>query len=374
MPLTSVPSDPAARVMDDALRDAALPGVPVWHYDGITALRRNARLVADAVGFVLEEAGVAGERLEFSALTPRDGDGAVASYGLKGRPGWRIGFDGPVPVDLARRLPRPQRYGRLVDHIGLWRAALVFAVVAVIAMIVVLRTPALVARLVPPSVERQLGEVMIGDFGRKGCTDPHGSEALAKLARRIDPDDPLLEVHVVKLPMVNAVTLPGGRIVIFDGLLQAAQSPDEVAGVIGHEVGHVRNRDVMESLLRQMGLSVLLGGLEGHVGGYTNAVLATAYSRDAESRADGQAIGLLSDAKLSPMPTARFFLRLSKGADRTERMFAYVASHPVSSDRAARFRRSVRPGAAYTPALDPAEWRALQGICKGETDGIDWRF
>ncbi|MDX7324874.1 M48 family metalloprotease, partial [Providencia rettgeri] len=80
--------------------------------------------------------------------------------------------------------------------------------------------------------------------------------ALKTLATRIDPDDPRLEVDVVKLPMVNAVTLPGGRIVVFDGLIRAAKSPDEVAGVVAHEIGHVRHRDVMEGLLRQFGLSV----------------------------------------------------------------------------------------------------------------------
>lgn len=344
--------------------------VEVWHYDGVTALRRRVPLVVDGDGFMLDT----GERFAFADLTPGDGDGPAATFGLKRRPGWRIGFDGTVPDEVARQLPGARRYGRWVDQLGLWRAAAAFALVAAIVVAVVLRTPALVARMVPASVERRLGEVMVGDFGRKGCQDPAGRAALAKLAQRIDPDDPSLEVQVVKLPMVNAVTLPGGRIVIFDGLLKAATSPDEVAGVIGHEIGHVRNRDVMESLLRQVGLSVVLGGLEGHVGGYTNALLATAYSRDAEARADGYAIDLLRTAKLSPMPTAAFFTRLGKGAGSTERMFAYLASHPVSADRATRFRKSVVPGASYAPALDATEWAALRNVCRGETDTIEWRF
>ena len=346
----------------------------VWHYDGVTALRRRVELVADGDGFVLEGDGRVGARVSFAELTPGDGDADGASFGRKGHPGWRITFDGPVPPGIAARLPGAQRYGGWVDRLGLWRAAGIFAVLAAIVLVVVLRTPALLARMIPASVEQRLGEVMIGDFGRKGCADPAGQAALAKLTQRVDPDDPMLEVHVVKLPMVNAVTLPGGRIVVFDGLIQAAQSPDEVAGVIAHEIGHVRGRDVMESLLRQMGLSVLLGGMEGHVGGYTNALLATAYSRDAEARADGRAIEMLRDAKLSPVPTARFFDRLGKGAGSTERMFAYIASHPVSADRARRFRASVAKGAVYTPALDAQDWAALRGICKGETDTVDWRF
>ncbi len=346
----------------------------VWHYDGVTALRRRVELVAEGDGFTLVDDGQAGARVPFAELTPGDGDAGHASFGRKGHPGWRITFDGAVPADLAAALPGAHRYGRWVDRLGLWRAVGVFAVLAAIVVVVVLRTPALLARLIPASAEQRLGDVMMGDFGRKGCSDPAGRAALATLVQRIDPDDRTLEVHVVKLPMVNAVTLPGGRIVVFDGLIQAAQSPDEVAGVIAHEIGHVRGRDVMESLLRQMGLSVLLGGMEGHVGGYTNALLATAYSRDAEARADGRAIEMLRDAKLSPVPTARFFDRLGKGAGGTERMFAYIASHPMSADRAKRFRASVVKGAVYTPALDAREWAALREICKGETDRVDWRF
>lgn len=368
--VTSAPSDERAGVADDAPL--------VWHYDGVNALRRRARLHVAGDTFVLEEDGATGAALPLAALVPGHADAGSASYGLKGRPGWRIDFAGPMPPALRAALPQAVRYGRWVDRLGLWRAAIVFAALAAVAVVVVLRTPALLARLVPDSVERQLGEAMVGDFGRRGCTDAAGRAALKTLATRIDPDDPRLEVDVVKLPMVNAVTLPGGRIVVFDGLIRAAKSPDEVAGVVAHEIGHVRHRDVMEGLLRQFGLSVLLGGMEGHVGGYTNTILATAYSRDAEAKADGYAIGLLRAAKVSPLPTAAFFDRLGRGgpgkgrSDRAERMLAYLATHPMSADRARRFRISANGG--YTPALSPGEWQALRDICRGDTDKIDWRF
>lgn len=365
MPSTSAPSDPSPADAREA------EATPVWHYDGVTAVRRHVSLRVVGDGFTLDEGG---ERFAFADLTPANGDDGGTHFGLRGRTGWGIDFGDAVPVAIARHLPAPARYGGVIDRWGLWRAAALFAVVAALVVAVVLRTPALVARMVPAAVEQRLGDVMMGDFGRKGCSDPAGDAALSKLVARIDPGDPAIEVHVVKLPMVNAVTLPGGRIVVFDGLIKAAASPDEVAGVIGHEIGHVRNRDVMESLLRQLGLSVLLGGMEGHVGGYTNTLLATAYSREAESRADGRAIGLLADAHLSPMPTARFFARLGRQAGGTERMFAYLASHPVSADRARRFRDSRRPGERYAPALGAADWAALRGICRNEKDGFDWRF
>lgn len=353
--------------------DEPTDAIGVWHYDGVNALRRSAVLVPAGDGFTLVEDMRTTGPFAFADLVAGDSAARDPGFGLKRTPGWKIGFPGGMPASIAGQLPGRVRYGGVIDRFGLWRSAAVFAVVAGLAVIGVLNSPPLVARMIPASVEQRLGAVMIGDFGRKGCSSPAGDAALEALVRRIDRADPTLEVHVVKLPMVNAVTLPGGRIVIFDGLIAAARSPDEVAGVIGHEIGHVRHHDVMESLLRQLGLSVLLGGLEGHVGGYTNAVLATAYSRGAEARADSYAITLLDEAKVSPLPTAAFFTRLGGKSDQAERMFAYVASHPVSADRAARFRAAAK-GTGYAPSLDATQWAALKGICRGKTISDGWQF
>ncbi len=345
----------------------------VWHYDGVSALRRRATMEVRGDEFVLVEPGRTSGPIAFADLVAGDAMGAPPSFGLKRSPGWKILFDGQVPMSITTRLPRQARYGRVVDHFGLWHSVAAFGVVAALVITGVLNAPPLLARMIPQSVEQRIGTVMIGDFGRNGCADPTGEAALRALVGRVDPDDAAVEVSVVKLPMVNAVTLPGGRIVIFDGLLADAKSPDEVAGVIGHEIGHIHHHDVMESLLRQLGLSVVLGGLEGHVGGYTNALLATAYSRGAEGRADGYAIDLMRNAKISPQPTAAFFTRLGKGAGKAERMLSYLASHPVSADRAARFRAAAQP-VAYRPALDATQWQALKSICRATKGEQGWRF
>lgn len=296
--------------------------------------------------------------------------GGLPVYGLKGRPGWRIGFFAPPPAMLAAHLPAPRRYGGLIDRFGLWPFVAAAGVVAALILLALSRAPTIVARMVPPAVERRIGDAMIGDFDDRFCAAGRGRAALQALAARIGARSDLVDVQVASIPIVNAVTLPGGRIVIFDGLLQASSSPDEVAGVLAHELGHVENRDVLETLLRQLGLSVLLGGVEGHIGGYTNALLSTAYSRGAEARADRFAIESLSRARISPLPTADFFRKLGGGDDkkpsRAATVMSYLATHPVSATRAAAFRKSARPGASYTPALTPDEWTALRGICAGK--------
>lgn len=335
---------------------------PVWHYDGVSALRHARAFVLEGDRFRLSD----GDHHPLDRLEPRDTVAGDVIYGLRDRPGWRIGFTGGVPPELVGHIPRHGRYGSVVDRLGLWPSLAFFALLATITIIIFLRTPRLVARAIPPTVERQLGDLMVGDLGGRTCDGAGGGAALAMLVERIDARDAAIDVRVVNLPIVNAVTLPGGRIVVFDGLVRAAKSPDELAGVIGHEIGHVRHRDVMESLLRQLGLSVLLGGLDGNVGGYTNALLASSYSRAAEAEADNIAIAMLRAAHVSPRPTAAFFERLGgkRSADgRLMRTINYLQSHPVSSDRAKAFADIARGQSGYRPTLDPLQWRALRRIC-----------
>lgn len=349
----------------------------VWHYNGVDAVRRDADFSIAGDRFIL--AASAGDILDerpLNELQPRDVTGTGVMFGLKGRPGWRIDFENGVPDAIASLLPAPQLYGRIIDRFGLWPAIGVSAVVASITVYGFLQTPALVARAVPPSVERKLGDLMVGDLGGRTCDAGNGPEALAALVERIDANDAAIDVRVVNLPIANAVTLPGGRIVVFDGLVRAAKSPDELAGVIGHEIGHAKHRDVMESLLRQVGLSVLLGGLDGNIGGYTNTLLASSYSRGAETRADQFSITALKTTRISPIPTADFFRRLSGNAkesgSRIAQMTNYLSSHPVSSDRAVAFAGSAK--GPYTPALDTAQWQALRSICADDRDVEKPRF
>ncbi len=343
--------------------------VRVWHFDGQVARRREVALVADGNQFVLAEGDTSSGPFGFANLVAREPVGGQRVFGLKGTPGWSITLAEEAPAAITYQLPPLQRYGGMIDRAGLWPMVVLFAVIAGLALYLIAQAPSVVAKLVPPALERQLGNAMIGDFGGRLCTDPAGEAAIGALKARLGPAYLDSEIGVANIPANNAITLPGGRIIIFNGLLRDATSPDEVAGVLGHELGHVANRDVLESLLRQLGLSVLLGGLDGNIGGYTNMVLSTAYSRSAETRADDFAIAALKQSGISTKPTAAFFRRLG-GKDPLNKstaasVLAYVSSHPVSAVRAERFEAAAAGSTGNRPALDAEQWAALKSICKG---------
>jgi hypothetical protein len=346
-------------------------GIRPWHYDGRNANRWRPLIVADGPAFRLVGEGWESGPYAWADLVAMSDPAGRAVYGVKGEAGWRLGFDGAAPPELAPLLPVASRYGGIFDRFGLARMATVCAVAAAAILFIGLQAPGWIAPHVPRSWENKLGDAMVGDFGGRLCRTPQGTAALNRLTAKIDPGGTARTIDVANIPMVNAITLPGGRIIIFNGLLQQAASADEVAGVLGHEIGHVEHRDTVAALVRQLGLSVVLGGFNGNVGGYVNGLLSLSYGRDAEAAADKVSIGRMQAANISPADTAAFFDRMGGGMRRTGKTaqaMSWLSSHPLSDSRRAAFANSAVKGHAYGPVIDAGDWAALQAMCSADPE------
>lgn len=330
-----------------------------WHYDGVTALRRTVTVAMEGSDLLLAETG---ERVPLASLRPM-GDRRAAVFARAGGDGWRLGFAEPPPSDWAARLPGQEHHGGLLDRIGVVPALIAGAVLAAIAVVALMQGTSLIARLVPESWELGFGDALTGDFSGNACRGVAGQRALDGLASRLTGDHRPVRVRVVDFPVINAVTLPGRQVVLFRGLLGAAGSPDEVAGVLAHEIGHVENRDAMTALLRDFGISLLIGGADG--GKIARALLSSRYSRAAERGADAYAIAALAQADVSPADTAGFFDRLARSErfGRAGAAILYFSTHPLSDERRRAFLDSAREAPPYRPALSAADWAALRGIC-----------
>jgi beta-barrel assembly-enhancing protease len=342
-----------------------------WHFDGKTAVRRLVEVQASDKHFLLIEPDRQHGPFGFAELHYVGEQNGAAVYRLDGDDGWRLGLTGPVPTELAPMLPAKRKYGGFIDRIGLGPASIAFALASVAAVAVVVMTPQWLAPLVPAGVEKKMGDALVGDFGGRFCDAPKGRAALAKLTKSLDPNAGELQVEVANIDMLNAVALPGGKVVLFQGLLDQAKSPDEVAGVLAHEIGHVRERHVMQGLLRQMGLAVVLGGFDGNGGATLNNLLSTTYTRESEKEADDHSIKAMTKASISPQGTSEFFERLAQmdGSDRMDKdgqgraLANYTSSHPLSDDRKNLFRKSRVKGKVYQPSLTYDEWIELKTMC-----------
>lgn len=357
--------------------------IRAWFYDGRSAVRREVEVQPIGRSFYLLEYERRHGPFAFSDIRYSGEQGISFVYRHDEIDGWRMGMTGAVPDELSGLLPPRKQYGGWIDRLGLGKAALVFTGISAAVVAVVMLSPQWLAPLVPASVEKALGNALVGDFGGRLCSTPKGKAALARLASGLDDHASDIDIEVADISNINAVALPGGKIILFKGLLETADSADEVAGVLAHEIGHVRRRHVLQSMIRQMGLSVIMGGLDGNVGGTVNGLLSLAYTRSAESEADQYSIKALSDASISPLATANFFDWLSeleskatsKSADRGAaakdksarrdlgNLLSYISSHPPTANRQAQFEKSYLKGKAYRPALTPAEWSALRNMC-----------
>ncbi|GGD41231.1 M48 family metallopeptidase [Croceicoccus pelagius] len=349
--------------------------IPAFWYDGYSA-RRHEGLVEWSGGDTLLLRAHDGELMEvaiddliFVERGVMDG-----SYSRKADDGFRLSFTGTVPEDLAQRLPSGQKFGKWIDRLGLPKAAALFAGISAVLIAIVMTAPTWLGPRVPASWERKMGDAMIGDLGNRLCHTPQADAALAKLVDELDPERPVTRVGIANVDMINAVALPGGQVLIFDGLLQEAESADELAGVVAHEIGHVRERHVMQALLRQFGLSVLLGGINSDLGSSIFGIASMSYSREAEREADAFSRKQLAAADISPAGTAEFFEYLKDESGDSPEWVGWVASHPMPAEREEAFRNAVVKGKRYKPALTDAEFTALQEACEKDPDTEEFSF
>ncbi|WP_447978249.1 M48 family metallopeptidase [Candidatus Nitrospira bockiana] len=224
---------------------------------------------------------------------------------------------------------------------------------------------------IPHDWERQLGEAAKQEIltGQRLLTEGPAVEAVQTITERLvgqAPANPYrFTVIVVRSDVVNAVALPGGTIVVYTGLLKQAGTPEEVAGVLAHEVSHVLLRHGLEGLVQSLGLVAALMVVTGNREGFVGAVerlgieLATLkFSREKETEADLEGLQLLHRAALPTDGMVTFFERLASAEGPR---VAWLSTHPLSRDRADRLKRAAAALAPQEPVPLPFEWSAVKG-------------
>jgi Zn-dependent protease with chaperone function len=285
--------------------------------------------------------------------------------------------DDVLATELAARclhldVDSPGRKGSTTRIVGWSLAAL-----ASILLVVIFGVPFAAERLaplVPQSFENRIGQVADKQirlvFDGKACDAKDGQAAFVKLVGTLRGAAGLpgpVEATVLSSEVANAFALPGGKIYLFNGLLQKAHNSDEIAGVLAHEMGHVVHRDNMRNLIYNGGTSFMVGLLFGDVTGSSAILFATrtmfdaTYTREAETNADAFSIALMHKLGRSPKPMGELLLRVT--GNEKDKTLSFLSNHPFTEDRLALMQKEDRP--ATSPSiLSDEEWMALRSICK----------
>ncbi|MCD6499093.1 MAG: M48 family metallopeptidase [Deltaproteobacteria bacterium] len=213
------------------------------------------------------------------------------------------------------------------------------------------------ATKVPVSWEISLGRSAAKDVLSKSmvCSDPRLNAFVDRLGRRLQSGmrNPRYRFRfkVIQVKAINAFALPGGYVFIHSGLLRKADSAEEVAGVLAHEVQHVILRHGIRRIVRKAGLAVAVRIIFGT--GVTNVLASSAlslvslkYDRGEERQADMEGVKLMYRAGIDPNALPKFFEKLvekEKEMGSTGRaLLPYVSDHPLSSERIRVLRAYIR--------------------------------
>lgn len=382
--------------------------------DGITARTRDVHVAVTSGGLdILADDGALLDRWpgeDIHLLDPKSargavrfgvGDGDMARLTVQDK-GARAAIIERFPNVLNRRRLSWATVGRITGWSAFAAASLAFVIWVVLPFVAVQ-----VAGMIPQSVQRKVGEHFVPQLisivallehkkpQDMKCGSPAGDRALIRLRDRLAklaPKDIDFNIQVIDARMVNAVALPGGYIVMTRGILKFVDGPNELAGVLGHEMGHVVLNHAVENMIKVGGVTTLFSLMVGDVAGgavilaVANALVRGSFSQQAEHAADDYGVTLLNREGYDSRPFAAFFSRLADKEDRLRAMFEkgdkktrvdvkpdkapppnnhggmrdWISSHPPSRDRAQYILDLSRSGGEI---LSDADWKALKTIC-----------
>lgn len=363
------------------------------YHDGQVALTHPVRCrlegTPEAGVLVIRDigSGLDLDRWPVAAMTPMTARGHDLRIAARDRPaGARLVFTDEAEIARAHSLlPGLMRHrraerGRKWRTVGLATGALASFILAYVFGVPLLASR--IVALVPPEWEAQLGETVIEQFagalGRGGgltLCDPD-PDSLANRAIRRFADAAVdgsgtpftVDIAVVDVDVPNAFALPGGQVYYFSGLLERTQHPDEFAGVLAHEIGHVVHRHGMEKLIAGAGTGLLIGFVLGDITGVSIAgavgtmLIDNRFSRESERQADRFAAGVADRLafRLGGLPD---LLDRMSGDDPFARAMALLSTHPLTEERRATLEELEPPFPPLRPAFDNEEWMAIRAMC-----------
>lgn len=223
----------------------------------------------------------------------------------------------------------------------------------------------LIANLVTPKQEEEIArrlELTIRNDLKACAPSRQSKKALEKFLTRLNA--PGVRLTIVDDPTVNAFTFPGGEIILSQGLLKQTQTPEELAGILAHELGHIEERHVLQKLVNALSTAAILHLMAGD---FSSAfaidpstllsIAALSFDRGMEEEADRRARDRLEANNIRTEDVANFFKRTSRNPDR----YSLFTTHPGDESRQ-RFFLSKSPKRS-TPVLTAPEWDDLRSFC-----------
>ena len=192
----------------------------------------------------------------------------------------------------------------------------------------------------PKETEIDLGNQMYESIKASYTIDERTTVALNEFYKELNYEVGYpVKITVVKSKDKNAFAIPGGNIVVFDSLLMAIKTPEQLAALLGHEASHIAYRHSLRQLFRSLASNMFLMMLVGNDSGIvtflaenTDALNGLGYSRSLETDADNRGMELMTTRGLDPGGMLGL-MRILQGSEGDEEPNSFLSTHPVFSAR-----------------------------------------
>ena len=198
----------------------------------------------------------------------------------------------------------------------------------------------------PSTYDEQLGEYVYEQLSENLVIDSFETVLVNEYAQKINFNTTYpIQIHVVKDQTVNAFALPGGHIVVYEGILQKMQHKEELAALLAHEVSHVNHRHSIKAIAKSLSSYLFLSIITSDVNGITSVIVSNAdmfnsltYSRSLEEEADTEGLKILYDNKIDQRGFIYLFETLQKENKGGIGAIELISTHPLTEDRIEKAR------------------------------------
>ena len=208
----------------------------------------------------------------------------------------------------------------------------------------------IVAQKMPPNMEKQLGKIYVRNFGLKETRTPEEAnlqELLDRLKARLPGEEKEFQIHLMKVKEANALALPGGHVIVTEGLIKKVDSENELAMILAHELGHFANRDHLKGIGRGLVLtvfSIAVLGKDNPASVFLKDMVARTemkFSQRQEKQADEFGIHLLAKAYGHCAGAIDFFEKLQK-EQKHGKLAHFFSTHPSPEDRVKNLNKIIK--------------------------------
>ncbi len=304
---------------------------------------------------------------------------------------WRRIYD-RLPKSSKRKIVLPSN----------WSSFILYTIMSIVSLyFLFLMFPRIIenaAYIVPVKMEKSIGRQVVSSMTKsyEHCIAAEGTQALNKVFNTMKAQtsrDIDYEIYVVENNfMPNAFAAPGGYLVVFSDVIERADTPEEVFGVLAHEIAHVDLYHTTKGIMRDLGmrfiLSMMVGGtsIEDAAGFFSQMN----YSREDESEADLYGRSIMVRAGINPRGMRHFFeniqtwenglyeeieqsinedieedddkIELPSSDFFNQSFWEYLSTHPNTNKRVDALK-TLENDAHYDPVLSDEEWQSLKNIC-----------